>query len=223
MTSYWLTCPQRDIWWASTAMENLLLPPPSQRSLSMRRDVWWCYHSLLSQHLSVGSGFDERSVRDSLGVNASFQQTLWSVAPIYSGGGVAQGRLLQTVIQMLPLFPNGVTVTWECCETDGIIIVLESSWALHLCVLLLQDTWRAETHFGCTTATAMHVWPSPLQSRERSHRSEPSTPAFAHSWRLLSSCCGVFLGWCIMKADRSPAMPAPSGGWRCYRLCKCCV
>ncbi|XP_056903963.1 ryanodine receptor 2-like isoform X5 [Takifugu flavidus] len=44
-------------------------------------------------HLSAGSGFDSRSVIDSLSVNASFQQTLWSVAPIYCGGGVAQGYL----------------------------------------------------------------------------------------------------------------------------------
>lgn len=53
----------------------------------------------LSQHLSAGSGFDSGSVSDSLSVNASFQQTLWSVAPIYCGGGIAQGRFNSCLLQ----------------------------------------------------------------------------------------------------------------------------
>ncbi|KAE8280778.1 Ryanodine receptor 2 [Larimichthys crocea] len=44
-------------------------------------------------HLSFGTVFDNKSLSDSLIVNAAFQQTLWSVAPICSGGGVAQGYL----------------------------------------------------------------------------------------------------------------------------------
>lgn len=40
-------------------------------------------HSLVLQHLSYGNG--------SLHVDAAFQQTLWSVAPICSGSEVAQG------------------------------------------------------------------------------------------------------------------------------------
>nr|XP_043902413.1 ryanodine receptor 2-like [Solea senegalensis] len=44
-------------------------------------------------HMSFGTVFDNRSLSDSLIVNAAFQQTLWSVAPICSGGGVAQGYL----------------------------------------------------------------------------------------------------------------------------------
>ncbi|XP_071336383.1 ryanodine receptor 2 isoform X3 [Trachinotus anak] len=44
-------------------------------------------------HLSFGTVFDNRSLSDSLIVNAAFQQSLWSVAPICSGGGVAQGYL----------------------------------------------------------------------------------------------------------------------------------
>ncbi|CAJ1067174.1 ryanodine receptor 2 [Xyrichtys novacula] len=44
-------------------------------------------------HLSLGAVFDNKSLSDSLIVNAAFQQTLWSVAPICSGGGVAQGYL----------------------------------------------------------------------------------------------------------------------------------
>ena len=44
------------------------------------------------QHLSFGTVFDNKSLSDSLIVNAAFQQTLWSVAPICSGGGVAQGK-----------------------------------------------------------------------------------------------------------------------------------
>ncbi|XP_070696712.1 ryanodine receptor 2 [Pempheris klunzingeri] len=44
-------------------------------------------------HLSFGTAFDNKSLSDSLIVNAAFQQTLWSVAPICSGGGVAQGYL----------------------------------------------------------------------------------------------------------------------------------
>ncbi|XP_022619295.1 ryanodine receptor 2-like isoform X4 [Seriola dumerili] len=44
-------------------------------------------------HLSFGTVFDNRSLSDSLIVNAAFQQTLWSVSPICSGGGVAQGYL----------------------------------------------------------------------------------------------------------------------------------
>ncbi|XP_074531886.1 ryanodine receptor 2 [Halichoeres trimaculatus] len=44
-------------------------------------------------HLSPGTVFDNKSLSDSLIVNAAFQQTLWSVAPICSGGGVAQGFL----------------------------------------------------------------------------------------------------------------------------------
>ncbi|XP_071061794.1 ryanodine receptor 2 isoform X1 [Pseudochaenichthys georgianus] len=44
-------------------------------------------------HLSFGTAVDNKSLSDSLIVNAAFQQTLWSVAPICSGGGVAQGYL----------------------------------------------------------------------------------------------------------------------------------
>ncbi|XP_059214929.1 ryanodine receptor 2 [Centropristis striata] len=44
-------------------------------------------------HLSFGTVFDNKSLSDSLIVNAAFQQTLWSVAPICSGGGLAQGYL----------------------------------------------------------------------------------------------------------------------------------
>ncbi|KAK5854224.1 hypothetical protein PBY51_015313 [Eleginops maclovinus] len=44
-------------------------------------------------HLSFGTAFDNKSLSDSLIVNTAFQQTLWSVAPICSGGGVAQGYL----------------------------------------------------------------------------------------------------------------------------------
>ncbi|XP_028459753.1 LOW QUALITY PROTEIN: ryanodine receptor 2 [Perca flavescens] len=44
-------------------------------------------------HLSFGTVFDNKSLSDGLIVNAAFQQTLWSVAPICSGGGVAQGYL----------------------------------------------------------------------------------------------------------------------------------
>nr|XP_046257248.1 ryanodine receptor 2 isoform X2 [Scatophagus argus] len=44
-------------------------------------------------HLSFGAVHDNKSLSDSLMVNAAFQQTLWSVAPICSGGGVAQGYL----------------------------------------------------------------------------------------------------------------------------------
>lgn len=54
----------------------------------------------LSQHLSADSGFDSRSVIDSLSVNASFQQTLWSVAPIYCGGGIARGRFNSCLLQL---------------------------------------------------------------------------------------------------------------------------
>lgn len=43
-------------------------------------------HVLLLQHLSYGNG--------SLHVDAAFQQTLWSVAPICSGSEVAQGNLV---------------------------------------------------------------------------------------------------------------------------------
>ncbi|XP_071766090.2 ryanodine receptor 2-like [Centroberyx gerrardi] len=44
-------------------------------------------------HLSFGSAVDNKSLSGSLIVDAAFQQTLWSVAPICSGGGVAQGYL----------------------------------------------------------------------------------------------------------------------------------
>ncbi|KAM4729154.1 ryanodine receptor 2-like [Anableps anableps] len=44
-------------------------------------------------HLSFGTVFDNKSLNDSLIVSASFQQTLWSVAPICSGGAIAQGYL----------------------------------------------------------------------------------------------------------------------------------
>uniref|UniRef100_A0A673CUD6 Ryanodine receptor 2b (cardiac) n=1 Tax=Sphaeramia orbicularis TaxID=375764 RepID=A0A673CUD6_9TELE len=44
-------------------------------------------------HLSFGTVFDNKGLSDSLVVNAAFQQTLWCVAPICSGGGVAQGYL----------------------------------------------------------------------------------------------------------------------------------
>lgn len=52
-----------------------------------------CYYQFAPlQHLSLGTVFDNKSLSDSLTVNAAFQQTLWSVAPICSGGGVAQGK-----------------------------------------------------------------------------------------------------------------------------------
>lgn len=44
--------------------------------------------------MSFGAAVDNRSLSDSLIVNAAFQQSLWSVAPICSGGGVAPGEIL---------------------------------------------------------------------------------------------------------------------------------
>ncbi|KAF7669099.1 hypothetical protein LDENG_00247690 [Lucifuga dentata] len=44
-------------------------------------------------HLSFGTVLNNKRLSDSLIVNAAFQQTLWSVGPICSGGGVAQGYL----------------------------------------------------------------------------------------------------------------------------------
>uniref|UniRef100_A0A3P9P1N7 Ryanodine receptor 2 n=1 Tax=Poecilia reticulata TaxID=8081 RepID=A0A3P9P1N7_POERE len=44
-------------------------------------------------HLSFAPVSDNKSLSDSLIVSASFQQTLWSVAPICSGGAIAQGYL----------------------------------------------------------------------------------------------------------------------------------
>ncbi|XP_015230090.1 PREDICTED: ryanodine receptor 2-like [Cyprinodon variegatus] len=44
-------------------------------------------------HLSFGTVSDNQSLSGSLIVSASFQQTLWSVAPICSGGAIAQGYL----------------------------------------------------------------------------------------------------------------------------------
>ncbi|KAM9364976.1 ryanodine receptor 2 [Pholidichthys leucotaenia] len=44
-------------------------------------------------HLSFGSVSDKKSLSESLAVNAAFQHTLWSVAPICSGHSVAQGYL----------------------------------------------------------------------------------------------------------------------------------
>ncbi|XP_062422699.1 ryanodine receptor 2 [Pungitius pungitius] len=44
-------------------------------------------------HLSFGTALDGKSLSESLIVNAAFQQTLWSVAPICSGSGVSQGFL----------------------------------------------------------------------------------------------------------------------------------
>uniref|UniRef100_A0A672JJC7 Ryanodine receptor 2b (cardiac) n=1 Tax=Salarias fasciatus TaxID=181472 RepID=A0A672JJC7_SALFA len=43
-------------------------------------------------HLSFGTEYDNKCLSDSLVVNAAFQQTLWSVAPICSGGAAAQGK-----------------------------------------------------------------------------------------------------------------------------------
>ncbi|KAM9726321.1 ryanodine receptor 2-like [Menidia menidia] len=47
-------------------------------------------------HLSFGTVSDNRNCSDSLIVNAAFQQTLWSVAPICSGGAVVRDRLEAT-------------------------------------------------------------------------------------------------------------------------------
>ncbi|XP_078788602.1 ryanodine receptor 2 isoform X2 [Oryzias latipes] len=44
-------------------------------------------------HLIFGTVCDNKSLSDSLIVNAAFHQTLWSVAPICAGGAVAQGYL----------------------------------------------------------------------------------------------------------------------------------
>ncbi|KAM3863107.1 ryanodine receptor 2-like [Diretmus argenteus] len=44
-------------------------------------------------HLSFGSVVDNKSLSASLIIDAALQQTLWSVAPICSGSGIAQGYL----------------------------------------------------------------------------------------------------------------------------------
>lgn len=75
--------------------------------------------SLSSQRLSVGPGLDNSSLSDSLNVNASFQQTLWSVAPIYSGDGVAQGRF-----DNVHLITVGVIIMGKCCKSETIIVVI---------------------------------------------------------------------------------------------------
>ncbi|XP_051816036.1 ryanodine receptor 2 [Acanthochromis polyacanthus] len=49
-------------------------------------------------HLSFGTVFDNKGLSDSLIVDAAFQQTLWSVAPICSGGAVAQGKFLFSLL-----------------------------------------------------------------------------------------------------------------------------
>lgn len=55
----------------------------------------FCYYHFVSfQHLSFGTVFDNKSLSDSLIVNAAFQQSLWSVAPICSESGVAQGKFV---------------------------------------------------------------------------------------------------------------------------------
>uniref|UniRef100_A0A087YKM4 Ryanodine receptor 2 n=1 Tax=Poecilia formosa TaxID=48698 RepID=A0A087YKM4_POEFO len=46
-------------------------------------------------HLSFAPVSDNKSLSDSLIVSASFQQTLWSVAPICSGGAIAQAGYLK--------------------------------------------------------------------------------------------------------------------------------
>ncbi|CAB1444212.1 unnamed protein product, partial [Pleuronectes platessa] len=46
-------------------------------------------------HMSFGTAFDNRSLSDSLIVDAAFQQTLWSVAPICSGGYLKGGDTLR--------------------------------------------------------------------------------------------------------------------------------
>ncbi|KAG7228617.1 hypothetical protein INR49_013303 [Caranx melampygus] len=67
---------------------------------------WWTIHPASRQrsegekHLSFGNVFDNRGLSDSLIVNAAFQQTLWSVAPICSGGGVAQGKEIPTCFDL---------------------------------------------------------------------------------------------------------------------------
>lgn len=77
--------------------------------------------SLFLQHLSYGNG--------SLHVDAAFQQTLWSVAPICSGSEVAQGTVtlfvfsffahLPDVLQCLTLkFPLAVSDFWTNLRFD---------------------------------------------------------------------------------------------------------
>ncbi|KAM7408498.1 hypothetical protein PAMA_002294 [Pampus argenteus] len=46
-------------------------------------------------HLSFGTVFDNKNLSDSLIVNAAFQQTLWSVAPICCGGFLKGGDTLR--------------------------------------------------------------------------------------------------------------------------------
>lgn len=108
-------------------------------------------HFVSSQHMSFGTVFDNRSLSDSLIVNAAFQQTLWSVAPICSGGGVAQGKSLWTLFSFSSLkYTDKQTVNVGNYEIQ---LIAQEIWcgipatAMSLCI----SNWCCEVHCkNCT-------------------------------------------------------------------------
>ncbi|XP_061915089.1 ryanodine receptor 2-like isoform X1 [Entelurus aequoreus] len=69
-------------------------------------------------HLSFGMTSDNTSLSDSLMVDAAFRQSLWSVAPICSATGLAQGYLRGGDTVRLLHSPSDACLTTPCAEQD---------------------------------------------------------------------------------------------------------
>ncbi|XP_041866038.1 ryanodine receptor 2 isoform X2 [Melanotaenia boesemani] len=86
-------------------------------------------------HLSFGTVSDNKSLSDSLIVHATFQQTLWSVAPICSGGAVAHGYL-----------KGGETLRLIHSHSDACLTIPPTEQGEELQRLMLYESGSVFTH-----------------------------------------------------------------------------
>ena len=127
------------------------------------------FHSVILQHLSYGNG--------SLHVDAAFQQTLWSVAPICSGSEVAQGTpvcfwslsfllyiilsfllflicclllVLCFLLSLLPALSRFFCVCIFCVYFRFFFYCI-----LFLCIFTCEETWRGILRYIFTYGSAI--------------------------------------------------------------------
>lgn len=97
-------------------------------------NCWFSLWNLSLQHLSYGNG--------SLHVDAAFQQTLWSVAPICSGSEVGQGKpVCQSIC--LCFFPPSISL-----NLFSLLVVRLSSACVRACIRALICACLASLNFN---------------------------------------------------------------------------
>lgn len=101
----------------------------SQSGLSINRFLNVVLMFLFLQHLSYGNG--------SLHVDAAFQQTLWSVAPICSGSEVAQGTPVFVPLFLSVFFSPSLFLSCLLLFLSGLLVFFTSS--LFVCFFILAS------------------------------------------------------------------------------------